>query len=123
MKRNIVRLLSLLAIVCGTLLAQCLSTAEGDKTSTASGAAHPELVVSTAWLAEHLADPNLVIVHIGHMREDYDAAFTNFQQAAAKAPQDLRYRESLYRVRISASGTIKAATMKNAAEDRSPATV
>jgi general secretion pathway protein D len=37
-------------------------------------------------------------------REDYDAAFTNFQQAAAKAPTDLRYREALYRVRISASG-------------------
>jgi general secretion pathway protein D len=37
-------------------------------------------------------------------REDYDTAFTNFQQAAAKSPQDLRYREALYRVRISASG-------------------
>ena len=37
-------------------------------------------------------------------REDYDAAFENYQQAAAKAPNDLRYREALYRVRTSASG-------------------
>ena len=37
-------------------------------------------------------------------REDYDAAFENYQQAAAKSPNDLRYRESLYRVRLSASG-------------------
>jgi len=37
-------------------------------------------------------------------REDYDAAFENYQKAAAAAPNDLRYRESLYRVRLSASG-------------------
>src|SRR5579863_5785486 len=37
-------------------------------------------------------------------REDYDGAFDNYQKAVAKAPTDLRYRESLYRVRVSASG-------------------
>jgi general secretion pathway protein D len=36
-------------------------------------------------------------------REDYDAAFDNFQKAYAKAPKDLRYRTALYRVRVSAS--------------------
>ena len=36
--------------------------------------------------------------------EDYDAAFENFQKAAVIAPKDLRIREALYRVRISASG-------------------
>jgi general secretion pathway protein D len=36
--------------------------------------------------------------------EDYDAAFNNYQQAAALAPKELRYREALYRVRVSASG-------------------
>ncbi len=35
--------------------------------------------------------------------DDYDTAFNDYQQAAAKAPNDLRYREALYRVRISAS--------------------
>ncbi len=37
-------------------------------------AAHPELVVSTQWLADHLTDPNLVIVHIAHDGGDYRAA-------------------------------------------------
>ena len=36
-------------------------------------------------------------------REDYDAAFDNFQKAYAKAPKDLRYRTALYRVRVTAS--------------------
>ena len=39
-----------------------------------AGAAHPELVVSTQWLADHLGDANLVIVHIGHDESDYRAA-------------------------------------------------
>jgi general secretion pathway protein D len=37
-------------------------------------------------------------------REDYDAAFDNFQKAYAKDPKDLRYRTALYRVRVSAAG-------------------
>jgi general secretion pathway protein D len=37
-------------------------------------------------------------------REDYDAAFNYFQQAAAKAPKDLEYRTALIRIRVSASG-------------------
>jgi general secretion pathway protein D len=37
-------------------------------------------------------------------REDYDAAYENFQKAYAKAPKDLTYRTALYRVRVSASG-------------------
>ena len=36
--------------------------------------AHPELVVSTQWLAEHLKDPNLVIVHVGDDEQDFRAA-------------------------------------------------
>jgi general secretion pathway protein D len=37
-------------------------------------------------------------------REDYEAAFINYQQAAAKAPKDLEYRTALIRIRVSASG-------------------
>jgi general secretion pathway protein D len=36
-------------------------------------------------------------------REDYDAAFDNYQKAYTKDPKDLRYRAALYRVRITAS--------------------
>lgn len=74
MRRNSVCLLIRCAVTFGLLLALCVSAAAGDNKTSAAGAAHPELVVSTAWLAEHLSDPNLVIVHIGHMREDYTAA-------------------------------------------------
>jgi thiosulfate/3-mercaptopyruvate sulfurtransferase len=34
-------------------------------------AAHPELLVSTSWLADHLKDPNVVVVQIGRKDEDY----------------------------------------------------
>jgi general secretion pathway protein D len=36
-------------------------------------------------------------------KEDYDAALDNYQKAYKKAPKDLRYRASMYRVRITAS--------------------
>ena len=36
-------------------------------------------------------------------REDYDAAFDNYQKAYAKDPKDLEYRAALYRVRVTAS--------------------
>jgi general secretion pathway protein D len=36
-------------------------------------------------------------------REDYDAAYDNFQKALAKAPKDLRIRTAYLRVRVSAS--------------------
>jgi thiosulfate/3-mercaptopyruvate sulfurtransferase len=41
--------------------------------SADAGPAHPELVVSTQWLSDHISDPNLVIVHIGHDESDYRA--------------------------------------------------
>ena len=37
-------------------------------------------------------------------RQDYDAAFTYYQQAAAKAPKDLEFRGALIRIRVTASG-------------------
>jgi general secretion pathway protein D len=36
-------------------------------------------------------------------REDYDAAFDNYQKAYVQAPKDLHYRTALYRVRVTAS--------------------
>ena len=36
-------------------------------------------------------------------KEDYDAAFDNYQKAHAKAPKDLQFRAAMYRVRITAS--------------------
>jgi general secretion pathway protein D len=36
-------------------------------------------------------------------KEDYDAAYDNYQKAHAKAPKDLQFRAAMYRVRITAS--------------------
>jgi len=64
---------SLFSRVTAGLLAGLVSLAAGaaSKGSGAAGAAHPELVVSAQWLADHLADVNLVIVHVGHDQQDY----------------------------------------------------
>jgi len=60
--------------VAGLLVSFCGFAASTRPSGSVNGAAHPELVVSTKWLADHLADPNLVIVHIGHDEGDYRAA-------------------------------------------------
>jgi thiosulfate/3-mercaptopyruvate sulfurtransferase len=71
MKRN-----SILSIGTACLLMSLGSLSANDtpKSSAGAGPAHPELVVSTQWLADHLSDPNLVIVHIAHDEGDYRAA-------------------------------------------------
>jgi thiosulfate/3-mercaptopyruvate sulfurtransferase len=38
----------------------------------AQAAAHPEMIVSTQWLADHLNDPNVVILQIGQNKAQYD---------------------------------------------------
>ncbi len=70
MKRN-----SMILAIATCLLTNlvCLA-ADTPKGPAGAGAAHPELVVSTQWLADHLSDPNLVIVHIAHDEGDYRAA-------------------------------------------------
>ena len=67
---------SMLSIIAACLLINLfsLSASGASKDSTGGGPAHPELVVSTQWLADHLTDANLVIVHIGHDQSDYRAA-------------------------------------------------
>ena len=37
------------------------------------GAVHPEMIVSAQWLAEHLNDPKVVILHVAEKRSEYDA--------------------------------------------------
>ena len=70
MKRNAVRSIFFAAVL--TPLA-CFAASDTPASST-TGAAHPELVVSTQWLADHLNDPKLVIVHIGHDEGEYRAS-------------------------------------------------
>lgn len=42
---------------------------------------------------------------VAEARQDYDAAFDNYQKAAAKQPKNIEYRAALYRVRVTASGS------------------
>jgi thiosulfate/3-mercaptopyruvate sulfurtransferase len=35
------------------------------------GAVHPEMIVSAQWLAEHLNDPKVVVLHVGDKRSEY----------------------------------------------------
>jgi thiosulfate/3-mercaptopyruvate sulfurtransferase len=64
------------ALLAGTMLSpfQVANAADKQAPAVGNGASHPELLVSTQWLAGHLSDPHLVIVHIGHDRGDYEAA-------------------------------------------------
>ena len=64
MKRNSI---ILIATTC------FLTSLAGLSASAEAASPNPELVVSTKWLADHLADPNLVVVQIGHDEEDYKA--------------------------------------------------
>src|SRR4051812_40595071 len=56
------------AFLCVTLIAAG-STAAFPQ---ASGAAHPEMLVSTAWLAEHLNDPKVIVLQAGEERSRYE---------------------------------------------------
>ena len=42
-------------------------------TKVRSANTRPEMVVSTQWLADHLSDPNLVLVHVAGSPADYHA--------------------------------------------------
>lgn len=45
---------------------------EGAATAEA-GKIRPEMIVSAQWLAEHLNDPKVVVLHVAEKRSDYDA--------------------------------------------------
>jgi thiosulfate/3-mercaptopyruvate sulfurtransferase len=64
----------LLLSICVGFSAAVLGVSAAASAASAGAAAHPELVVSTKLLSEHLSDPNLVIVHVGHDEEDYRGA-------------------------------------------------
>ena len=44
----------------------------GSAVAQQASAAHPEMLVSSNWLAEHLKDPNLVILHVAEKKSDFD---------------------------------------------------
>ena len=67
MKRVLVCLLAL--AISGSLSAQKKDAGKG----AASPKVHSEMIVSTAWLAQHWNDPDVVVLHVGGSKADYDA--------------------------------------------------
>jgi thiosulfate/3-mercaptopyruvate sulfurtransferase len=61
--------MKLRATLVAALLLSCISAFAADPTPKV----RTEMLVSTTWLAEHLNDPNVVILHIGSDRAAYDA--------------------------------------------------
>ena len=53
------------------VVAACALTTAISAPSLAQGATLESPVVSTQWLADHLNDPNLVVIHLAGMRRDY----------------------------------------------------
>src|ERR1700742_2445120 len=76
MKSYVLYFAALVVIACGIASLQCraANTADAKTTSTGKAGGNPNLLVSTQWLADHLSDPHLVIVHIGHDQGAYQAA-------------------------------------------------
>ena len=60
------------ALFAATFLAPSLAAQSQDR-GDARVVHHPEFLVSTAWLAEHLRDSAVVVLHVGHTDERYRA--------------------------------------------------
>jgi thiosulfate/3-mercaptopyruvate sulfurtransferase len=60
-----VKIFAALTLLAAPLRAQCGPPDEN------APKLHDSLLVSTAWLAQHLHDPDLVIVHVNHMSNEY----------------------------------------------------
>ena len=56
------------------MVAMLASVSPAQAKAAGSKAAHPEFLVSTQWLAQHLSDANLVIIHAGSSDDDYNSA-------------------------------------------------
>lgn len=62
--------LILFILACGTVWAQ---QGSGSTPEKARSGPRPDMLVSTQWLADHLTDPHLVLVHVGGSPSDYHA--------------------------------------------------
>jgi thiosulfate/3-mercaptopyruvate sulfurtransferase len=80
-------------VVCAAAVVACLGLAPSASAQVANGSTREKLVVTPAWLAEHLADRDLVILQVGR-KETYDAGhvpgarLVNFDAGALAAPMD-----------------------------------
>ena len=69
MKRRLLWLFAPLALCC-TIAWLHVSAANPSNAEKSAG--NPGLVVSTQWLADHIKDPNVVLLHVGEKRSDFE---------------------------------------------------
>ena len=65
--------------------------------SLLAAASRPDMLVSTDWLAGHLTDPNVVVVHVSRDRAAWDTGHipgARFLALAAKPKTPLKARRS-----------------------------
>lgn len=55
-----------------TIVCLCIGSFFNGSCLAAAGAAHPEILVSTEWLADHLNDPKVVVLQAGSDRGSYE---------------------------------------------------
>lgn len=72
MKRHLVRSSALFTLLLIATLSVCAATPQ-EKSASKDGV-RTSMLVSTQWLADHLSDPNLVVVQVGGNANDYHAA-------------------------------------------------
>jgi thiosulfate/3-mercaptopyruvate sulfurtransferase len=65
-----VRFVFLIFLLFSVCALQTTSTASAP--TDQNGATHPEMLVSTQWLSEHLSDPKVVVLQVGHERSRFD---------------------------------------------------
>ncbi len=76
-----------------------------------NGAAHPEMVVSSQWLAAHLNDPKVVVLHVARKQSEYDEGhipgarwlqFEDFMEGEdAELPPPEKLRETFEKLGVS----------------------
>lgn len=67
------RLCAITATPLLAILLACAPSPSGDQDNPASARIRYHLLVTTEWLAAHLDEPNVKVLHVGRSREEYEA--------------------------------------------------
>ena len=102
--------------LCVLLLTLCLPAIA----ATEAGAVRPEMIVSAQWLAEHLNDPKVVVLHVAQKRSDYEAGhipgarlllFEDFMEGEdAELPSPEKLKDTFEKIGVSNDSHVVAYT-------------
>lgn len=69
---SVLAIIVCMMLIIGLAVLETLRANAQQRTSSSKPAVHAELLVSTDWLASHLNDPKIVVLHIARERAHYD---------------------------------------------------